>query len=64
MILENKIVDALRFFGAMSRDQIIEKLSLVGLHCEPRDVDHALRLLITNQLVRRTDYDETIFIIK
>ena len=57
MILENKIIQALKFFGHLTASEINEKLKAIGVNVESRDLDAALRLLVLNGQVRKTDFD-------
>lgn len=63
MITEHKIMEALMFFGAMNSEQIQEKLKMIGIDYELRDVEHVLRILINTKNIRRADYDSEIYIL-
>lgn len=62
MILENKIVQSLKYFGAMDKYQIKKRLEIVGIRCEMQDIDHALMRLTISKIVRPTDYDKKVYI--
>lgn len=62
MILENKIVLALKYFGHLSKAEISDKLRLIGVTVESRDLDGALKLLVINRLVRPCDGDATRYV--
>lgn len=55
MVVENKIVAALKFFGPMTKEEIQEKLAMVGMDVEMRDLDGAVRLLVINKMIREGD---------
>lgn len=61
MILENKIIQALRFFGPMTADQIIEKLKMIGVTVEVRDVELAMSGLERNKYVRSMKTKKRLF---
>ena len=51
-ILENQIVNALKFFGPMTKEEILEKLAMIGSDPEMRDLDQAVSGLLRNKMIR------------
>ena len=45
MILEETIINAIKFFGPLNKRDLMQKLELRGLQIELRDLDDALRVL-------------------
>jgi hypothetical protein len=64
MLLEDKVKQALIYFGPMDRQQIIGKLYMLGLDIEDRDLDLAIRNLMRHNLVRQSDSDSGFLVAK
>jgi len=62
MILENKIKQALAYFGPMNKQQILAKLEMVGVAIEDRDLDLAVQNLVRSKLVRKSDFDDNTYV--
>jgi len=45
MIVEKKIVEALKFFGHMDKTEIDQKLQAIGMKIEIRDLDQCINCL-------------------
>ena len=62
MVLENKIKQALAYFGPMNKQQILAKLGMVGVAIERRDLDLAMQNLVRLKLVRKSDFDDNTYV--
>lgn len=62
MVLENKIKQALSYFGPLNKQQILAKLEMVGIAIEDRDSDLAVQNLVRSKLVRKSDFDDNTYV--
>lgn len=62
MVLENKIVQALQYFGHLNKEELTEVLEMIGIFVERRDLDQAISLLKLNGLIREADFDNKRYI--